>query len=160
MNQVWWIMVLVYGVAALTWWGFIQQIILGQPWGSNPASDWMMWLIWLAIGIGLPVFFNWIELAVEVSQDGVRIRYLPFTNRLIPLSNIISLEVRTYKPIREYGGWGIRGFSSSRKIAYNVKGNRGVELTLHDGRLVMIGSQRSEELAQAITEGMQRIGLK
>jgi hypothetical protein len=35
-------------------------------------------------------------------------------------------------------------------VAYNVSGDRGVELTLRDGRRVMLGSQRPEELAQAI----------
>ena len=51
-------------------------------------------------------------------------------------------------PIREYGGWGIRGFRSKR--AYNVTGDRGVELTLVDGRKVGIGSRRAGELADAI----------
>ena len=45
----WWVWLLVYGAAALGWYGFIQQIIFGQPWGTNPAPDWAMWLIWLFI---------------------------------------------------------------------------------------------------------------
>ena len=28
-RHVWWVMLLIYGVAALMWYGFIQQIILG-----------------------------------------------------------------------------------------------------------------------------------
>ena len=40
---------------------------------------------------------------------------------------------------REYGGWGIRGGLRGTK-AYNVSGNRGVELMLADGRTVLIGS--------------------
>ncbi|HID51899.1 MAG TPA: hypothetical protein EYP41_07680 [Anaerolineae bacterium] len=51
-RRVWWVMLLVGGIAALMWWGFWQQIILGQPWGNNPAPDWMMWLLWLFIGLG------------------------------------------------------------------------------------------------------------
>ena len=37
-----------------------------------------------------------------------------------------------------------------RGRAYNVSGDRGVELTLANGKRVLIGSQRSEELAEAI----------
>ena len=46
--------------------------------------------------------------------------------------DVAYAEARTYAPLREYGGWGIRGLS--RKRAYNVSGNRGVELSLVDGR--------------------------
>jgi hypothetical protein len=41
----WWLWLLVGLVAALQWWGFLQQIILGQPWGDRPAPDWMMVLL-------------------------------------------------------------------------------------------------------------------
>jgi len=145
----WWVWLLVYGLAALTWYGFVQQIILGQPFGSNPASDWMMWLIALLFGIGLPVFFHRLRLIVEVRDAHIYIRYVPLVTRQIPFAEIERYQVRTYQPIKEYGGWGIRGRSRD-KIAYNVSGNRGVELELYGGRKIMIGSQRPEELAQAI----------
>jgi len=144
-----WVWLLVYGIAALTWYGFVQQIIFGQPFGSNPAPDWMMWLIALLFGIGLPVFFHRLRLIVEVQDDHIYIRYVPLATRQIPFAEIERYQVRTYQPIKEYGGWGIRGWSPD-KIAYNVSGNRGVELELHGGRKIMIGSQRPEELAQAI----------
>lgn len=64
------------------------------------------------------------------------------------MSEIAHFEARTYSPLREYGGWGIRGFGSNR--AYNVSGNHGVELVLKDGRKVLIGSQRADDLALAI----------
>jgi hypothetical protein len=37
-------------------------------------------------------------------------------------------------------------------MAYNVRGDRGVQLVLRDGRRVLIGSQRADELAKAIAE--------
>ncbi len=148
---VWWVMLLVGGVTALMWWGFWQQIILGQPWGSNPAPDWMMWLLWLFVGIGFPVFFWIMKLIVEVRQDGVSIRYYPLTHRLIPYDQIAQVTAREYSPIKEYGGWGIWGIpSKSQKMAYNISGKEGVELTLADGRTVMLGSQKAQELALAI----------
>jgi hypothetical protein len=56
--------------------------------------------------------------------------------------------VQTYRPIRDYGGWGIRYGRGGK--AYNVSGNRGVMLELSDGQKLLIGSQRPEELANAI----------
>ncbi len=59
--------------------------------------------------------------------------------------------------MKEYGGWGVKGWSKD-KMAYNVSGDRGVELTLKDGRRIMLGSQRAEELAGAIEAARGRAG--
>jgi hypothetical protein len=152
-RHVWWVMLLVLGVAALMWWGFVQQILLGAPWGKNPSPDWLMWILWLIIGIGFPLAFYWMRLIVEVLDDKVTIRYVPLVRNEFLLDEIEGVEARTYQPIREYGGWGIRGLSSKR--AYNVSGDKGVELTLADGRKVMIGSQRAEELALVILNAQE-----
>jgi hypothetical protein len=149
-----WVWLIVFGVALLMWFAFVQQIILGQPFGTNPGPDWMIWLFWLLIGIGLPLLFVYMKLIVEVGDDGVHIRYVPFVSRLIPFEEIQRHEARSYKPIREYGGWGIRWWGGNRR-AYNVSGNQGVELKLRGGDRIMIGSQRADALAEAISAGIR-----
>lgn len=144
----WWVWLLLLGVAGLQWWGFVQQIVFGQPWGNNPAPDWMMALFWLLFGIGLPLFFYYLALIIEVTPAQVNIRFHPLTTRVIPLADIADVEVRTYQALREYGGYGWRGARGN--VAYNVSGNQGVQLTLADGRRVLIGSQHARELALAI----------
>lgn len=69
------------------------------------------------------------------------------------LENVVAAESISYRPLREYGGWGIKGWSR-RKIAYNVRGDRGALLTRADGRTVLIGSQRPDGLAAAIRHGL------
>lgn len=145
----WWVWVLLLVVAAAAWWAFIQQIILGRPFGQNPAPDWGVWLLWVVIGIGLPALLLSIRMAVEVMSDQVVIRYRPLVKRSIPAAEIVEAKARTYQPVKEYGGWGIKGWSR-KNMAYNMSGHRGVELTLRDGRRVMLGSQQPEQLAQAI----------
>jgi hypothetical protein len=88
------------------------------------------------------------ELRVTVTPEAVRIHMAPFFKRTIARADIAGAEARTYSPIREYGGWGLR--LGPRGWAYNVSGNRGVELTLASGKHVMIGSPRAEELEAAI----------
>jgi hypothetical protein len=73
---------------------------------------------------------------------------LPFANRTIAPAQIARWEARTYRPIRDYGGWGVR--FGPRGRAYNVSGNRGVEITLANGKRVLVGSQRADDLAAAI----------
>ena len=150
----WWVWLLVAGIAALSWWGFYEQIIRGRPWGSNPGPDWFMWLMWLAFGIAFPLWFWRMKLVVEVTADEVRMRLWPFANRVIPLADIAAIETRTYRPIGEFGGWGVRGFSR-RNMAYNVSGDQGVQLTLRDGSRVLIGSQLAAASAAAMESACQ-----
>lgn len=144
-----WVLVIVLGVAGLVWWTFIRQIWLGEPMGDNPAPDWAVWLLWVVIGLALPYFFLRARLVIEVTSEEVAIRFFPLSRRRIPLTDVQASEVRKYNAVKEYGGWGIKGWTS-KNVAYNVSGDTGVQLTLHDGRKVMLGSQRAEELAGVI----------
>jgi hypothetical protein len=149
----WWATLLIVALAALIWYSFIQQIILGHPFGNNPGPNWMIWLFLPLFGIAFPVVWYMTTLIVEVHSDHVLIRYYPFLTRKIPLEDIKHYQARTYKPIREYGGWGVRGWG--RRRAYNVSGNKGVELELQDGRHIMIGSQKPAELVLALDATIQ-----
>jgi len=149
-----WIGLLLAVLVGVVWWGFVQQIVLGKAFGDNPAPDVVMWIIWVIFGIGFPLFFYYLRLVVEVRSDGIHIRYFPIYSRTIAFKDIKSYAVRQYRPILDYGGWGIRW--SSKGTAYNVSGNRGVMLELADGKRILIGSQEPEMLAQAMGTAMNR----
>jgi hypothetical protein len=106
-------------------------------------------LLGIAIGAGTIALFGVAELRVEVRPDALHVRFFPLTREhRFDWTQIASAEARSYRPIREYGGWGVR-FGRHGK-AYNVYGDRGVQLAFHDGRRLLIGSQRADELAAAI----------
>ena len=65
------------------------------------------------------------------------------------------MEASTYSLLKDYGGWGIRYGRKGK--AYNVSGNKGVLLTLADGKNGLIGSKNHEVLCSAINE---RVSLK
>jgi len=90
------------------------------------------------------------RMVTQVRPEGVIVSARPFRrlSRTIPFDQIASCEARDYRPIREYGGWGIRLGPSGK--AYNMSGSRGVQLVLKSGERVLIGSQRADELAAAI----------
>jgi len=140
-------MVLVFGVATTQWFAFLSQLLDGS-WRGNVVGLAALGLFWLLFGVGLPLFFLLLRLEVDVYPQTVVIRFAPLLERTIPKLEIAGIEVRQYQPLGEFGGWGIRGFGG--RIAYNVRGNQGVELTLTDGRRVLIGSRRAGELAAAI----------
>ncbi len=93
------------------------------------------------------LLFYFLRLTVRV-DDALRIAFRPFLKRVIPFEEIESAEAVTYRPLREYGGWGIRCGKKGR--AYTVSGKEGVQLTLNGGKGLLLGSRRSEELARAL----------
>jgi hypothetical protein len=146
-----WLWLLIAIIFGVTVWGFVQQIVLGRPFGQNPAPDTMMMVIALVFGIAFPVLFLAGNLTVEVRSDGLYYRFFPFhwSFRRISAETLSKHEVHKYRPIRDYGGWGIRYGREGK--AYNVSGDRGVMLELSDGSRLLIGSQKPEDLANAIS---------
>jgi hypothetical protein len=148
-RQVWvWVVVLV--LAGLMWYATIMQIVLDTPFGGTPMPDIALVMFWFVFGLGLPALFLFGRLVTEVRDDGIYIRFFPFhwSYRRIAFTEMKQVIVREYRPIREYGGWGIR--SGREGKAYNVSGDRGVQMELVNGERVLIGSQRAEELWRAI----------
>lgn len=145
----WWLWLVLLLVAGLAWWSFVEQIVLGRPFGNRPGPDWMVWLITAICGIVVPVVFLVARLETTVDATGLRLRYVPFRNRLIAGAEIVSHEVVDYRPIREWGGWGIR-YAFRRGWAYTAHGDRGVQLELAGGKRLLVGSQRAETLAAAL----------
>lgn len=89
------------------------------------------------------------RLSTTVTSDALAIRYGFLYRTRIPLSDVAHAEAIEYAPIREYGGWGIRG--SRRRRALNARGNQGVLLTRADGSTLLVGSQHPRELLEALS---------
>lgn len=91
-------------------------------------------------------------LVTEVRADALYIRFWPFhwSFRRIDLADLISFKAGEYSPLAEFGGWGIRWSFTGNGRAYSVSGNLGVRLRFANDRYLVIGSERPEELAQAI----------
>jgi hypothetical protein len=121
---------------------------------ARPDND-VIWIL-VAIHVGLDLLFYFMRLSVEVDTEAVHLRFFPFVRKTIPVNDIARWEARTYRPILEYGGWGIR-YRMGKGWAYNVSGNQGVQLELANGKRILIGSQRAPDLARAIGEAGARI---
>jgi hypothetical protein len=105
--------------------------------------------------LGLAALFFVLKLETEVRRDGLYVRFFPLHihHKKIAPGQLVDCYARRYRPIMEYGGWGIRcGFRGGR--AYNVRGNKGVQLVLQDDKRLLVGSQKADELAGAISSMM------
>jgi hypothetical protein len=146
----WWVWLLLLFVTGMAWYGAVQQIVLKKPFGSHPAPDVIMIMIWAIFEVLFPLFFYSLRLVTEIRYDGLHIRFFPlqFHDHKISLGEIKKYEIRTYSALKEYGGYGIRYGKNGK--AYNVSGSRGVQLEFQDGKHLLIGSQRPEEFASAL----------
>jgi hypothetical protein len=86
----------------------------------------------------------------RVGPGGVTVRFGFLHRTSIPTSDIRLAEAVQYRPVRDYGGWGIRGLA--RRRALSMRGDRGVLLTRTDGSTVLIGSQQPRELLAALAQ--------
>lgn len=152
-----WIWIVIIFTMGLSWFSFIQQIISKVPFGARPAPDLVVIGMWILFGWAFPVMVYTAGLTTEIRGDGIHIRFIPFHRqyRTMPFDAIQTYEARTYRPLKEYGGWGIRYGAAGK--AYNVSGNRGVQLVLLSGRKILLGSQNPEELVLAIDSAKESV---
>lgn len=148
----WWIWLLILVPPVIVLFGIVQQVILGHPFGDNPASNLTLIILGLIFVLLMPLLFTKLRLTTTVYSDTIHIRFFPLQprGRFIRFDEIKSFHAREYHPIREYGGWGIRYGHSG--MVYNVSGNWGLQLELISGKKILIGSQKARELEEVVAK--------
>lgn len=131
------------------WWLWV--ILLSFPIMSfGPFDEKDINYTHVLIGAALPLLFYFFQLRIKVNREGLHYQFFPFhlKSYTIKTEEIEKIESLQYKPLAEYGGWGIKyGFKGK---AYNVSGNKGVKIFLKNGTNILFGSQKHNELANAL----------
>ena len=119
------------------------------------------WIVMVALLF--PLLFGRMVITVEDSTLKINFGYIDLIKKEIPLSEIKEIRVLEYSPIRQFGGWGIRcgKFEGEKTACYNLKGNRGLLLTLSNKiRIccmktdrVIVGCEGADALKEAIKNG-------
>lgn len=102
----------------------------------------------------LTLLFLTFRLDTIVKSDGIYFRFFPIHRKYRHYSweQIDELFIRKYSPITEYGGWGIRYGLFGKGMAYNVKGNMGLQLVLKNDKRKLIGTNKPKELNAVIKQ--------
>ncbi len=149
------LMVLVEVVVSLTLFYFYQR-------GHDPLAEdglrGMALSLFALAGLTSPMFVTvgFLRMTTEVTPTDVRVWFgwVPTYRRFIAVGQIQKIEVVTYRPLRDYFGWGIRSGRDGDR-ALTARGNRGVRLELADGGVILLGSQRPDALAVAIERALR-----
>jgi hypothetical protein len=131
----WWLML---GATALT---LVPLLFaLNKPQGLKAAAVAGPLVLLVVAGLWL------IRLHVRVDEMGIHYQFTPFLNRWRhwPWNDFRQVQPRTYSPLGDYGGWGIKGWPGN--LAYNVWGEAGLQLVFQSGNRLLLGTQQPEEL--------------
>ena len=84
----WWVLLLVGGITVVIWYAFYQQIIMGEPFGQHPASNFWLLIFTGLFGLGLPLLIYLIHLKVVVTSDKLSIRFFPLFSAILTTSGL------------------------------------------------------------------------
>lgn len=159
-NQWWlWLMIgtVTVGTSILFLYGMVQQIYLGQTWGDRPMSDEALILTTLlTLGAQAAIVFLYfnLELQLRIDRHSLEYRFKPvlFNWRRIERETIRNYEVGKYF----FMGSGIRIKLNGQRV-YNIRGNKGIEITLTTGKKILIGTQQPDQLKLAMEKMMNLV---
>ena len=130
--------------------GAIQQLVFKIPFGTKPASDEVLAVLCM-VPLIMFIVFRVFTLETKINAEGVFYRFKPmhFKDKLITWDEIEKIYTREYKPLKEYGGWGIKG-SWKKGKAYNISGNKGIQLELKNGKKILLGTLKPQDVDEVI----------
>lgn len=140
-----------------------------QPWRDNPvlrlalaaAGGVLVWAAWqladetagplewalvFVAPAALFMFFLRAGLRTRVTTDGLAVQMIGLRSRRIAWSDIEAIDEVRVRPLRDFGGWGIRYGGRPRGWMYNVRGQEAVRVRLRTGKTLYVGSQDAEAL--------------
>jgi hypothetical protein len=137
------------GLSAIPIWGIYKQIITGGKFGNKPMSN--SGLIFFAIFIFTLIALLWImKLETEIDKTEIRMKFIPFIKRKINWKDVKYAKTINYGFV---GGWGIRIWTRYGTV-YNTKGNKGLAIELKNGKKLVIGTQKEDEMNEVINNNI------
>lgn len=163
-EQTWaplWIMALIWGACLAGVIGTVTPMmrmveITGRS-GEGLSGSTVLALAGIGVGLLLVVSLTvaFIRLDVEVRANHIFIAFGPvhLIRKRIHFSEIESVRGLTYRPLVEFGGWGIKWRPG--RTAWTIRGCQAVAVTLRNGKQVYVGSEHPQRLAGAIHTAMR-----
>ena len=134
----------------------VASVLTFEDWNSVEPSnigEQIFFLRAIIIISLVVVLFIFMKLETRVDEKGIYYQFFPFSFKLklIPWNTIHKCHLRKYNAIFEYGGWGLKfSFSGKNGKAFTTKGSIGLQLILKNGKKILIGTQKKEELQRTL----------
>lgn len=92
------------------------------------------------------ILFVVMRMRTTITKQNIQLIYFPFVWKTINLADIEAMKVINYGFV---GSWGIRLWTSYGTV-YNVRGNKGLHIKLKNGKQLVIGTQKPQELENVV----------
>lgn len=137
-NPMWFNLILVVAVVAAGFAAF------------QTADRGLAWTLFLSLLALVPVvFIGGLRITVTGKQLTLRLGYIGLRILRLAPEQIKEVQVHSFSPLRDFGGWGIR--VNTRTTGYFLRGNRGVLINTGKTRTTLLGSDDPERLAAIIS---------
>ncbi len=131
----------------------VMSLVLA--WEDTPSAwSWAGWAAFVVlIGLALPVMLLLMRVRIHVDDRLYSLRLWPFPFRSkVPRRAIRAAYTREVRPMKEYGGWGVR--TRRRDILYSLGGTTAVTVEFRrkgQTRKLTVTTERADELLAALT---------
>lgn len=143
-----WLWILLIGILLFPLWTIFSE----TQFGSESHLNYFGWFFLAFMSVFL-LFFYKLKLTTVITKEYISIRFNFFhrKEKIFNWHEVQQAEILKYNPILDYGGWGIK-YGGLKSIAYNVSGNQGLQLLLKDGRKILIGTQKPDQIEKVIKQ--------
>jgi hypothetical protein len=149
--RIWWVWGLLGVLMVMYTYAALRQWYGPGNWGNNRSPDWLLGVIMVFLLL-VPVFVFIMKLETHFDAQGITFRFFPLHRKWqkYSWSDVERAWVRKYRPIAEFGGWGIRGLPGASSRAYSMSGDYGIQMVLKNGKRLLVGTQNALEAQQAL----------
>jgi hypothetical protein len=147
----WWLWFLFAGIKGVMGFFIVTQVLFGKPFGSK-VFDNIFLLIGFLFMLILSLLFFIMKLETRISDRGIDVRFFPIQMKFrhYAWEDLDQVYLREYSPLAEYGGWGMRYSFLGKGRALNVSGRTGLQLVFKDGRKLLIGTAKADDIMQVL----------
>lgn len=109
-------------------------------------------LILLILPLTINLLLLFFRLSIKIDKKYFKFKMFPFHwhFRKIRLNEISNATVKEYNTDRTFHGWGMGIPWNKNYQSYTVKGYKGVEISLSNGKQIFIGTQQPESLIESL----------
>ncbi len=143
----WWIKLILITVVIVT---FVPLFFLFKENDAASNDAFIPVLIAVLVTVVSIVLLYLFRLETMIDAKGIHYQFFPFGKKSLTWQEISECYVREYSPLKEFGGWGIRWGWGFNGRAYNVKGNKGIQVVLKSGKKILFGTQKESEAKNVI----------
>ena len=91
-----------------------------------------------------------LTVVIRESEMILHLGLVPLITKTVPFKQIKYLRITKYRPIKDFGGWGLRGLGKQQ--LWSARGTDGLVLNLIEGSELIVGSDDPNKLKERICD--------